>query len=191
MVFAAMICAASVPLGRYVLRPAAPKSPPAPSAATPAAAAETSPGAPATKQAPVARDPGAGSTAAFPTAPDAHGEDRLAEIMAELPEDPAQASTYLVDHAVRARDSKQMTLAEMLLGRATELDDRNPNPAFALAQLRFEQGNYEGAEGWLANAIRLRPQRAEYHALYAQILTRLGRESEARDEQRQAQRLGR
>lgn len=173
LVFAVMLCAAAVPIGRYAMR-----RPPEPAPETVPARALME--RPSTKPAVAKADMPAPAPAKV---------DRLGEIMAGLPAEASQASQYLVDHAIRARDSGELALAETLLGRASALDDRNPHPAFALAQLRFEQGNYEGAEGWIANAVRLRPRRAEYRRLYAEILLRLGREHEAHEEQRKAKRL--
>ncbi len=188
-VFAAMLCAAAVPLTRYALKSSAEEPP----SSTHAAVQRVEPRAAPTPPTPPA---GAGAhseatrrSAIAKPAVAAQPEriDRLPGIMAGLPAEASKACEYLVDHAMRARDSSELQLAETLLGRASELDDRNPHPAFALARLRFEQGNYEGAEGWIVNAIRLRPRRAEYRNLYANILTRLGRENEARDERRSAQ----
>jgi len=177
-IFAVMLCAAAVPFARYALKRA-------PEPATDRALAQPAQATAAPAPKVVAAKPSPAAQVAVQPAK----VDRLPEIMAGLPPEAGQASEYLVDHAIRARDSGELPLAETLLGRASELDDRNPHPAFALAQLRFAQGNYEGAEGWIANAIRLRPRRAEYRKLYAEILTRLGRDHEARDEQRKAQRL--
>ncbi len=175
LVFAAMLCAAGVPLARYALGSESAKSTVMPRAAA---------------SAPLAR--GAARVVPTPSAPQvaepAH-VDRQAEILAGLPADPQQGSQYLVDHAVRAKDSGELQLAESLLGRAFELDHHNPHPAFALAKLRFEQNNFEGAEGWIATAVRLRPRRPEYRTLYADVLDRLGREHEANDERRRAKRL--
>ncbi len=202
-IFAAMLCAAGVPLARYALgseratsnaMPRAAASPPlqrlaamGARAAQPigAAQAAATSESPAPSAQPLAPSPPVTTTSH--KRPHARA-DRLAEIMSSLPAETEPASKYLLDHAVRAKDSGQSQLAETLLGRASELDDRNPHPAYELAKLRFEQGNFEGAEGWIANAIRLRPRRAEYRALYAQVLTRLGREREARDERRRAKR---
>jgi len=188
-VFAAMLCAAAVPLARYALKSSAEEPPVATHAAMQRVQPRaTSNAAPAPAAAAPNQDAKGPSALAAPAA-EPERVDRLPEIMAGLPAEASEACEYLVDHAVRARDSNELQLAETLLGRASELDDRNPHPAFALAQLRFEQGNYEGAEGWIANAIRLRPRRAEYRTLYANILSRLGREGEARDERRRAQRF--
>lgn len=88
--------------------------------------------------------------------------------------------------ADRAFAVGEVAEAERLYARVLELEDENPRAAHGLARIRLSQGNLAGAEGWIQLAVRKRPRRASYHALYAVILTRLGREEEALEERLRA-----
>jgi hypothetical protein len=113
----------------------------------------------------------------------------VARIEAMLPASPGAASDTLVAEALRALDAGEERLAETLLGRALKLDEQNPRAAYALARIRLAQNNLEGAEGWVLVALRLRPKRAEYHALYAEVLAKQGHTSHAKRERRKAREL--
>ena len=121
--------------------------------------------------------------------PAAPAPDPLAALELRLPSDPAEASDALVKHALTKLEAGDTNLAEALVSRALKLDDRNPRAAYALARVRLAQGNLEGAEGWAVLAVERRPRRTEYRALYAQVLERLGRTSDAEYERAQIRAL--
>jgi hypothetical protein len=98
-----------------------------------------------------------------------------------------QQLASLVAAANRALDASAIPEAERLFARIIELDEDNPRAAFGLARVRLAQGNLSGAEGWIQLALRKRPKRRAYHALYAELLSRLGRADEAQEEQRHAE----
>jgi tetratricopeptide (TPR) repeat protein len=110
---------------------------------------------------------------------------------AAAPVDPAQerANQLL---ALRLQGERALVIrgdlreAEELFSRMLELEDGNARAAFGMARVRLAQGNLSGAEGWIQLAISKRPRRAPYHALYAEILTELGREEEALEERLRA-----
>jgi hypothetical protein len=110
---------------------------------------------------------------------------------APAPVDPSQerASQLL---ALRLQGERALVIrqdlreAEELFSRMLELEDGNARAAFGMARVRLAQGNLSGAEGWIQLAISKRPRRAPYHALYAQILSQLGREDEALEERLRA-----
>lgn len=93
----------------------------------------------------------------------------------------------LVAAGNRALDAGGVSEAERLFGRVIELEEDNSRAAFGLARIRLLQGNLTGAEGWIQLALRKRPKRRAYHALYAEVLARMGRTAEAEDERAQAQ----
>jgi hypothetical protein len=113
----------------------------------------------------------------------------VARIEATLASSPAAAASELLDAATKALDRGEERLAETLLGHALKRDEKNPGAAFALARIRLAQNNLEGAEGWVLVALAQRPRRADYHALYADILTRQGHASHAHRERRKAKQL--
>jgi tetratricopeptide (TPR) repeat protein len=86
-------------------------------------------------------------------------------------------------HALEANDIRE---AERMFGRVLELAEDNPRAAYGLARIRLIQNNLSGAEGWIQLALRKRPRRASYHTLYGEVLTRMGRITEAREEQGRA-----
>jgi hypothetical protein len=109
--------------------------------------------------------------------------DRPAE-GAPAPQEPDRASLILAlrqqgDRALMRRNTRE---AEEIYAHILELEEGNARAAYGLAQVRLAQGNLPGAEGWIQLAIRRRPRRAVYHALYAEILTQLGRQEEALEE---------
>jgi predicted Zn-dependent protease len=73
-----------------------------------------------------------------------------------------------------------------VFGHVLELSQDNPRAAYGLSRIRLIQNNLSGAEGWIQLALRKRPRRAAYHAHYAEVLTRMGRMAEAREEQARA-----
>jgi tetratricopeptide (TPR) repeat protein len=101
-------------------------------------------------------------------------EDRPEQILALLREG---------DRALLRRNAGQ---AEQAFNRILELDALNARAPYGLARVRLAQGNLKDAEEWIQIAIRRRPRRAAYHALYAEILTALGREDEALEERLKA-----
>lgn len=113
---------------------------------------------------------------------------RVREVAAQAEAKAAEAREQqlagLVAAGNRALESDAEPEAERLFGRVVELDEDNPRAAFGLARIRLHQGNLSGAEGWIQLALRKRPKRSAYHALYAEILARLGRDDEADEERR-------
>ena len=195
LAFALVLLASALPVLRYtgVLggNPPAPPSQHAPPAASAAMLPSTS--------APT-REPEAAANAApaLPAAPapvrsEAPAVDpvtaEVTRIEATLPSSPDDAADALVAASLHALDRGEERLAETLLARALKLDDQNPRAAYALARIRLTQNNLEGAEGWVLAALRLRPRRAEYHALYADILAKQGHASHAKRERRKARSL--
>jgi cytochrome c-type biogenesis protein CcmH/NrfG len=114
----------------------------------------------------------------------ARAREVAADTEAKAAQEREQQLASLVAAGNRALDTEAIPEAERLFGRVVELDQDNPRAAFGLARIRLLQGNLSGAEGWIQLALRKRPKRSAYHALYAEILTRLGRDDEAQDEQR-------
>lgn len=110
-----------------------------------------------------------------------------AELAAAASADREEQLASLVAAGNRALDTGGVLDAERLFGRAIELDEYNSRAAFGLARIRLLQGNLAGAEGWIQLALRKRPKRRAYHALYAEILARMGRDADARDERLHAE----
>jgi hypothetical protein len=188
-IFAAMIAASAVPLLRYV------DSTRAERAKVPAEERERRAAASATEAA-VAGDIAAARAAAEPAAAAAREEapeERVARALeaaeANLPPSPSDAADILMRDGLKALAAGDQVLAEALLGRALKHDADNPRAHYALARIRLAQGNLEGAEGWIVSAVRKRPRRAEYHALYGTILERLGRPEEAEKARSRAREL--
>jgi hypothetical protein len=102
---------------------------------------------------------------------------------------PAQVREALLAEGNRALASSDERVAELLFARAHELDGDRSQSAHGLARVRLAQGDLEGAEGWLLTAIEGRPREPAYHALYADILERSGRTSEAQLERALARSL--
>ncbi|HEX6239591.1 MAG TPA: tetratricopeptide repeat protein [Polyangiales bacterium] len=161
--FSAMLALSVVPLLRYALSHEQPQA-----AATmkPASASQVA----ASMAARVAREPASASgLGAGVAAPDAGREQQLITLIAA---------------GNRALEEGAISDAERLFGRVVELDEDNPRAAYGLARVRLTQGNLSGAEGWIQLALRKRPRRRAYHALYAEVLMRLGRTDEAHEEER-------
>lgn len=93
-----------------------------------------------------------------------------------------QTITSLLADGNRALEADDAPSAERLFARVIELDEDNPRAAYGLARVRLSQNNLSGAEGWIQQAIRKRPRRAMYHALYAEILDKLGNPEAAQEE---------
>jgi hypothetical protein len=117
----------------------------------------------------------------------AHAKQVAAEAEAKAAEQREQQLASLVAAGNRALEAGTIPEAERLFGRVVELDEDNPRAAFGLARIRLLQNNLSGAEGWVQLALRKRSKRRSYHALYADILRRMGREDEAREELAHAQ----
>lgn len=166
VLFGGMIALSVVPLLRYAQSPEelAPAQRTAEPAAQNAAASLT----------PVARgsEP---STSPAPALEQAEGSGGREQLIASLLSEG--------NHALETDDIRE---AERMFGRALELAEDNPRAAYGLARIRLIQNNLSGAEGWIQLALRKRPRRAPYHALYAEVLSRMGRVTEARDEQARA-----
>lgn len=96
-----------------------------------------------------------------------------------------QTITSLLADGNRALEANDAPAAERLFARVIELDEDNPRAAYGLARVRLSQNNLSGAEGWIQQAIRKRPRRAMYHALYAEILDKLGNPEAAQEERAQ------
>jgi tetratricopeptide (TPR) repeat protein len=191
--FALVVLASALPVLRYTgvlgghpVQPAQRSSTQAPAAAAMVAAPQASHAEPVLEAAPAAPAPTATrneGTAVDPVTAE------VMRIEASLPSAPDAAADVLVAASLRALDHGEERLAETLLARALKLDDQNPRAAYALARIRLAQNNLEGAEGWVLAALRLRPKRAEYHALYADILAKQGHASHAKRERRKARSL--
>jgi hypothetical protein len=183
-IFGVVLAASILPLARYtgVLGSLAPRgSAPAIQVALPAASSGGAPAAPGPAVQPmnptVSQEPFAvPAAAALPADPMLAA---LEKVERELVSDPVQAADQLLAQGLRALAAGDPRFAEALLGRALKLDDDNPRAYYGLAQIRLAQGNLQGAEGWIVAALRKRPRRAEYHALYAKLLDALGRPAEA------------
>jgi predicted Zn-dependent protease len=93
-----------------------------------------------------------------------------------------QLIASLLSEGNHALDAKDIRDAERIFGHVLELAEDNPHAAHGLARIRLIQNNLSGAEGWIQLALRKRPRRAAYHALYAEVLSRMGRGNEAREE---------
>lgn len=143
-------------------------------------------------RAPVSAQPSTPSPAPAPQSATKNSlADTLARIEVSLPSQADAAAEVLVDRAIEAKDAPDFPLADALLSRAFKLDEQNPRVAFTLAQLRLLQNDLKGAEGWALVALELRPKRAEYHMLYAEVLDRGKRPQEARHERGKARELRR
>jgi hypothetical protein len=94
-----------------------------------------------------------------------------------------QAIANALSEGGRALELGDVGAAERMFGQVLELAEDNHHAAYGLARVRAKQNNFSGAEGWIQLALRKRPRRAAYHALYAEVLTRMGRLGEARQEQ--------
>lgn len=101
--------------------------------------------------------------------------------------DREQAIAAALSEGTRALDNGDIGLAERMFGQVIELAEDNAHAAYGLARIRLRQNNLAGAEGWIQSALRKRPRRAAYHQLYAEVLARMGRITEARDEQARAE----
>lgn len=77
--------------------------------------------------------------------------------------------------------------AERQFMRVLELSEDQPRATYGLARVRLVQGDLVGAEDFIQRALRRRPRRGAYHAVYADILRRLGRDDEAATESEVAQ----
>ncbi len=168
--FGAMLLASAVPLARYATsKTSAPERAPA--------------DAPEAKELPEEHETAAAQPSVSQPLPEKLPADPMLEALAQaesdLPEDPAAAADHLLRLGLKALAAGDERYAEALLGRALKRDDDNPRAYFALARIRLSQGNLQGAEGWIVSALHKRPRRAEYHALYATVLERLGRRDEA------------
>jgi hypothetical protein len=102
--------------------------------------------------------------------------------------DRERAIATALSEGTHALDGGDISLAERMFGQVIELAEDNPHAAYGLARIRLRQNNLAGAEGWIQSALRRRPRRAAYHQLYAEVLTRMGRITEARQEQSRAER---
>lgn len=120
----------------------------------------------------------------------ARANEVAAEAEAKAAVEREQQLASLVAAGNRALDAEAIPEAERLFGRVVELDEDNPRAAFGLARIRLLQNNLSGAEGWVQLALRKRSKRRSYHALYAEILRRMGRDDEAREEIEHAQQKG-
>jgi Flp pilus assembly protein TadD len=176
-----MLIAAGVGLARYLRQDAPARAAEAPP--RPALALLAEPAPVAAQLAPTAPPPEALRPPSL--------AERMNEMLTSMPKNADAASDYLFERATRAEREGDTAFAEALLGHAFELDEKNPHPAFAMARIRFAQGNLSGAEGWVARAVQLRPRRAEYRRLYAKILDALGRPRQAQHEERRASELSR
>jgi hypothetical protein len=94
-----------------------------------------------------------------------------------------QAIANALSEGGRALELGDVGAAERMFGQVLELAEDDHHAAYGLARVRAKQNNLSGAEGWIQLALRKRPRRAAYHALYAEVLTRMGRLGEARQEQ--------
>lgn len=103
---------------------------------------------------------------------------------------PDKIRSALLEAGQRALTAGDERLAEALFAHAHGLDGESSHlAAFGLARVRLAQGDLEGAEGWVLDAIREHPRIAEYHALYAEVLERWGRHHDAQTERTLARAL--
>ncbi len=96
--------------------------------------------------------------------------------------DREQTIASALSEGTRALETGDVSAAERMFGQVLELAEDNHRAAYGLSRIRLKQNNLSGAEGWIQLALRKRPRRAAYHALYADVLTRMGRLGEARQE---------
>jgi hypothetical protein len=117
----------------------------------------------------------------------ARAEDQgRATTAAQVSGDTAEEIAKLLSKGNRALETSSIREAERMFGHVIELSGDDPHAAYGLARIRLIQNNLSGAEGWIQLALQKRPRRASFHALYAEVLTRMGRLSEAREEQARA-----
>jgi tetratricopeptide (TPR) repeat protein len=102
---------------------------------------------------------------------------------------PEQVRLALLEEADRALETNDERIAELLYARARELPGDRSLAAHGLARVRLAQGDLEGAEGWILSAIQEKPKNPGHHALYADVLMRQGRGSEAQLERALARSL--
>jgi hypothetical protein len=180
-IFGAMLLASAIPLLRYARMetPVPSETSPAHEASRPAPPAVVIASQPQPAPAKVKPPQETRAPRSLPEAQHEALSVSLETIEASLPAEPSAAADQLLREGLKALAAGDARLAEALLGRALKRDDDNPRAHFALAQIRFDQGNLEGAEGWVSLALSKRPRRAEYHTLYARILEGLGRGAEA------------
>jgi thioredoxin-like negative regulator of GroEL len=104
---------------------------------------------------------------------------------------PKRVQQALLAEGERALLANDERLAETLFARARDFAGDEAQGAYGLARVRLAQGDLEGAQGWIGQAIKQWPRRAEYRALHAEILQRFGRGAEAQLERALARSLPR
>jgi hypothetical protein len=115
--------------------------------------------------------------------------DAVQRIAGGLWVEPTRMRETLLAEGERALEARDERLAELLFGRAFELDSRDARAEYGLARVRLAQGDLEGAEGWLLSAIAKQQREPSYRRLHADVLDARNRHAEAEIERALARSL--
>jgi tetratricopeptide (TPR) repeat protein len=97
------------------------------------------------------------------------------------------SNAYNLKSNLVGRPTESQPRAKWAAEKAVELDPSLPEAQSALGAVRlFTDWDWPGAEDSLRRALRLNPNSAEAHTLYAAYLCAMGRTEEAKDEVRRA-----